>query len=155
MGRPGPSLLWHSSTGLLMSAGHVTPIVFLNKEIQLVGSDDGAQPSARLLDVGPTHSCTPPPSPAPSTIVHLHYQLRPWHSGAPPPARTHRFPNHHCDYCLDTRTTSPTHMGYHSHARMRPSVCSKHLSTLWVFSRAVTTLESEVVLNQREHNSRP
>jgi hypothetical protein len=31
---------------------------FLNKEIQLIGSDDGASPSTRLLDMGPTHAIT-------------------------------------------------------------------------------------------------
>jgi hypothetical protein len=29
---------------------------FLNKEIQFIGSDDGASPSTRLLDMGPTHA---------------------------------------------------------------------------------------------------
>jgi hypothetical protein len=29
---------------------------FLNKEIQFIRSDDGASPSTRLLDMGPTHA---------------------------------------------------------------------------------------------------
>jgi hypothetical protein len=135
-------------TGLLMSAEPVTTIDFLNKEIQFIRSDNGAPPSDRLLDVGSTHACTPSPSSTPATIVHLHHQLWPPHTRAPSPARVHRLSNHHnCDCCLYARTTSPTCMCHHTHARMRPSVCLKQLSTFWFLSRAVPILESEVVLN--------
>jgi hypothetical protein len=132
----------------------VTIIVFLNKEIQFTASDDEAPLSARLLDVGPTHACTPPPSLTPATTAHLHHQLRPPHTGALPAAHAYRLPNHHRGCCLDACTTSSTCLGHHPHVCMGASVCSKQLSALRFLSRSVPTLKSEVVLNQRKHNKR-
>jgi hypothetical protein len=145
--KPIASVTRPASTWKMASQQYYTTMSFLNKEIEVIGSDDGAPSSTRLLDVGPTYACTPPLSLAPTTTVHLHHQLRPPHTEAQPPACAHRLPNHHCDCCLDTHTTSPTSLARQPHACMRPSVCSKQLITLWFLSRAVPTLEGEVVLN--------
>jgi hypothetical protein len=92
-GRTGPSLLYQIATDVQTSAKPVITIVFF--KIKKYNLHDGTPSSTPVLDMGPTHACTEPPSSAPATAVYLHHQLRQPHIGALPPAREHRLHNHH------------------------------------------------------------
>jgi hypothetical protein len=90
--------------------------------------------------IGSDHHSPPPPS-APTT-AHRSTAAR---MRAPHPQSLLRLLPVCAHYLPNTHGPPPAHA---HEARMRPSVCLKQLNTLWVLSRAVPTLESEVVLNQ-------